>query len=258
MEYQVKTEKKVQYITIDSVGHGNNFTIDFNLKSNVFIQEMRDVIGIKLVDAYFSNLSADINYVDILCPTVPLPGQILDERHGQLFARVPVDQPYSWGKQWRQFKQKSSYFNPIALNKLAFQIYESDNNNVYQPLSSDTTYYFILEVTTIDHATMPADTVLAINRLIEKIEELNNNVRRLPDPAEEAKKKKKIPLVYLLAGLIAAFGLWVYVIKPSFQSGPQTAGTPGALGPPGALPQGGALGQVGPPPLVPIRPGGYR
>ena len=68
--------KKVQYITVDSefiisanitqggytLGGNNNFSVNFGnssqtITSNIFMQEMRNVIGIKLVDFYVTQIA---------------------------------------------------------------------------------------------------------------------------------------------------------------------------------------------------------
>ena len=87
--------KKVQYVMIDSnfvTGTNNTFSVNFDIRSNTMIESMRDVIGIKLADFFVTQIgssdSGNVNaakYIDIYCPDVPTPGQILDERRGQLF-----------------------------------------------------------------------------------------------------------------------------------------------------------------------------
>ena len=93
--------KKVQYVIIDSNfvnGTNNTFSLDLTLKSNTHVEDMSRVLGIKMVDFYItqvgdndSKLSPNIaKFVDIICPEIPKVAQILDERHGQIFARVPL------------------------------------------------------------------------------------------------------------------------------------------------------------------------
>ena len=83
--------KKVQYITVDSQyvrGTNNTFTVDFSLESNIHIEEMNKVIGIKMVDFYVtqvgqSDATGNTNvakYIDVVCPDVPKVAQMLDER----------------------------------------------------------------------------------------------------------------------------------------------------------------------------------
>lgn len=124
--------KKVQYVIIDSNfvnGTNNEFSLDLTLKSNTHVEDMSRVLGIKIVDFYItqvgdSNANANSNiakFVDIICPEVPKVGQILDERHGQVLARVPLERHFSGSndfilrdKQWRRFQQQTNYFNPIS------------------------------------------------------------------------------------------------------------------------------------------------
>ena len=140
--------KKIQYITIDSefisstnvtiggysMGGNNNFSINFgnSTSSNIFIQEMRNVIGLKIVDFYITQIATfelgtdstsdnAVKYIDILCPDIPDSGQILDERKSRIFARVPLERDFSGtsnlvanDKQWKSFNRKTNYFNPLA------------------------------------------------------------------------------------------------------------------------------------------------
>ena len=119
--------KRVQYITVDSefvTGSNNVFSVNFGTSttsvatansttssvshsSNIFVQEMRNVIGLKLVDFYVTqvgtfevgNVVTDsegnvvttsntntlaVKYIDILCPDLPDTAQILDERKSKI------------------------------------------------------------------------------------------------------------------------------------------------------------------------------
>ena len=92
--------KKVQYVILDSNfvdGTNNTFSLDLNLKSNTHVEDMSRVLGIKMVDFYITqvgenNSGSNTNvakYIDVVCPEIPKVAQILDERHGQIFKRVP-------------------------------------------------------------------------------------------------------------------------------------------------------------------------
>jgi hypothetical protein len=207
--------KRVQYITVDSefvtsnnplvTYCNNNFSVNFGTSSrsitktdtngvlsttgyastgsNIFVQEMKNVIGIKLVDFYvtqvgsfemssgvdgvttLSNTSTlSVKYIDILCPDLPDTAQILDERKSKIFARIPLERDFSGSsniiandKQWKNFDRQTNYFNPISITKLNFQMFEltgvntSTNPNgkgTYQLLQPDAQFYMILEVTT--------------------------------------------------------------------------------------------------------------
>ena len=134
MAFDMSTiKKKVQYITVDSefisssntiiggytMGGNNNFSVNFGtstrsvytdntytnsttFSSNIFVQEMRNVVGLKLVDFYVTQIATleqvvgntnplAVKYIDILCPDLPDAAQILDERKSKIFARVPLE-----------------------------------------------------------------------------------------------------------------------------------------------------------------------
>ena len=132
--------KKVQYVVVDSNfvnGTNNTFSLDLTLKSNTHVEDMSRVLGIKLVDFYITQIgdsgaSGSTNiakFVDIVCPDIPKVAQILDERQGQILARVPLERHFSGSnnvilrdKQWRRFNQQTNYFNPISIKKLNFTI----------------------------------------------------------------------------------------------------------------------------------------
>ena len=97
--------KKVQYVILDSRfvnGTNNVFSLDLTLKSNTHVEDMSRVIGIKMVDFYITqvgendtNLNTNIaKYVDVICPDVPKVAQMLDERNGQILARVPLERHF--------------------------------------------------------------------------------------------------------------------------------------------------------------------
>ena len=228
--------KRVQYITVDSefvTGSNNVFSVNFGTSttsntssnaitgaitvsgsrttgSNIFVQEMRNVIGLKLVDFYVTqvgtfevgNVVTDsegnvvttsntntlaVKYIDILCPDLPDTAQILDERKSKIFARIPLERDFSGSsntivndKQWKSFSRQTNYFNPISITKLNFQMFELTGNNAtssnfgtYQPLQPDAQFYMILEVTTIDYEsiTLPKeDNTIKVVKAIESLE----------------------------------------------------------------------------------------
>src|SRR6056300_894256 len=141
--------KKVQYVILDSRfvnGTNNVFSLDLTLKSNTHVEDMSRVIGIKMVDFYItqvgendSNLNTNIaKYVDVICPDVPKVAQMLDERNGQIFARVPLERHFTGSngivlrdKQARLFGRQTNYFNPISVKKLNFEIYEYQDDGDY-------------------------------------------------------------------------------------------------------------------------------
>ena len=225
--------KKVQYVLLDSTfvnGTNNTFSLDLTLESNTHVEDIGRVMGIKMVDFYItqvgdnsSNVSTDIaKFVDIVCPDIPKVAQILDERHGQVLARVPLERHFSGSndiilrdKQWKSFNRQTNYFNPISIKKLNFEIFEQQDDGDYVKLQPDAKWYMILEITTVNIKEKPKDRELqilqALEKLLKKIDTLNYNVQKLPDkPPEE--KPKKYPfglLVAFLTSLLGGFIWWV-------------------------------------------------
>jgi hypothetical protein len=225
--------KKVQYITVDSQyvrGTNNTFTVDFSLESNIHIEEMNKVIGIKMVDFYVtqvgqSDATGNTNvakYIDVVCPDVPKVAQMLDERKGQILARVPLERSFTGStnfimrdKQWKSFNRKTNYFNPISIQKLHFNVYESQGDGDYELLQPSVSFYMVLEVTTIDVKEKPVNKEVqileALHTLIGKIETLNENVHKLPE--KEPEKKKKFSFNYLLLAIAALVGGYIFYVN---------------------------------------------
>ena len=225
--------KKVQYIIVDSRfvnGTNNSFALDLTLKSNTHVEDMSRVLGIKLVDFYITQIgdsgaSGSTNiakFVDIVCPDIPKVAQILDERQGQILARVPLERHFSGSnnvilrdKQWRRFNQQTNYFNPISIKKLNFTINEQQDDGDYVTLQPDAKWYMILEITTVNVKEKPKDRELqilrALEKLLGKIDRLNDNVERLPDkpPDENPKKYSFGMLIAVLVSLLGGFIWWV-------------------------------------------------
>lgn len=228
--------KKVQYITIDSEfvnGSNNTFTIDFSLDSNIHMEDMSKVIGFKVVDFYVTqvgenDLTGNTNvskYIDIVCEDIPKRAQILDERNGQILARIPLERSFSGSnefilrdKQWRSFQRETALFNPISIQKTNFKLYESQGDGDYELLKPNVSFYMIIEVTTIDVKEKPRNRELqildALDRLMLKIDDLNNNVKKLPDAEqlEKARKEtKKYPFSYLILLIVLIMGGVYYI-----------------------------------------------
>ena len=223
--------KKTQYVIIDSNfvnGTNNTFSFDLQLESNTHVEDMSRVLGIKMVDFYItqigendSNLNTNVaKYVDIICPDVPKVAQILDERRGQIFARVPLERHFTGSngivlrdKQAKLFGRQTNYFNPISVKKLNFEIYEYQDDGDYVLLQPDAKWYMVLEITTVNVKEKPKNRELqilqALQQLIGKIDVLNQNVQRLPDkPPEPPKEKYSFGfLVMILATIFGGF-LW--------------------------------------------------
>ena len=228
--------KKVQYVVVDSNfvnGTNNTFSLDLTLKSNTHVEDMSRVLGIKIADFYITQIGeADpstsnggttniAKYVDIVCPDIPKVAQILDERHGQILARVPLERHMTHSstvmrdKQWRRFNQQTNYFNPISIKKLNFTINEQQDYGDYVTLQPDAKWYMILEITTVNVKEKPKDRELqilrALEKLLGKIDRLNDNVERLPDkpPDENPKKYSFGMLIAVLVSLLGGFIWWV-------------------------------------------------
>ena len=236
--------KKVQYIIIDSEyvkGTNNTFSVDLTLESNLHVEEMSQVCGVKPVDFYITqigenDLTGNTNvakYVDIICPDIPKRGQILDERNGQILARVPLERSFTGSndfvmrdKQWKAFQRQTNFFNPISIQKLHFNIYESQGDQDYALLQPDASWYMVLEITTIDVKEKPVNKEVqileALHKLIGKIDDLNVNVKKLPDKEEEEmEKKKKYPLRYLILFIALITGGFMFVKNKFTPSVPQ-------------------------------------
>jgi hypothetical protein len=225
--------KKVQYVTVDSNfvnGTNNTFSLDLTLESNTHVEDMSRVLGIKMVDFYItqigqSNSGASTNiakFIDIVCPEIPKVAQILDERHGQILARVPLERHFSGSndfilrdKQWKKFNQKTNYFNPVSIKKLNFQIFEQQDDGDYLTLQPNAKWYMILEITTQNIKEKPKDRelqiLMALEKLLKKIDTLNQNVQKLPDkPPEENPKKYSFGMLFaILLSVLGGFIWWV-------------------------------------------------
>jgi len=225
--------KKVQYITVDSQyvkGSNNTFTVDISMESNIHIEEMNKVIGIKMVDFYVTQIGQSdatgntnvAKYIDVLCPDVPKVAQMLDERKGQILARVPLERSFTGStsfimrdKQWKSFSRQTNYFNPISIQKLHFNLFESQGDGDYELLQPSVSFYMVLEVTTIDVKEKPINKDVqileALHTLIGKIDTLNQNVQKLPD--KEEPKKKKYSFNYILLALFTVVGGYMYYVN---------------------------------------------
>ena len=234
--------KKVQYVVLDSRfvnGTNNVFSLDLTLKSNTHVEDMSRVIGVKMVDFYITQIGendANLNtnvakYVDVICPDIPKVAQMLDERNGQILARVPLERHFVGSngilmrdKQWKTFNPPTRYFNPISIKKLDFKIFEQQDDGDYRTLQPDAAWYMVLEVTTVNHKEKPvtkeAQILDAIHALIGKIEMLHQSVDKLPSKEtaeriieETEKKRKKISFNYILLALAVLIGGYVYYVN---------------------------------------------
>lgn len=227
--------KKTQYIILDSSyvqGTNSEFSLDLTLQSNTHVEDMSRVLGIKMVDFYITQIGendATLNnnvakYVDIVCPDVPKVAQLLDERHGQVFARVPLERHFAGSsglvlrdKQWKSFQRQTNFFNPISIKKLNFKIYESQDDGDYTLLQSTAKWYMVLEITTVNVKEKPKDRELqilqALEKLLKKIDTLNSQVAKLPDRKEEENKPKKYSFGLLVLLLITLLGTFLWTVN---------------------------------------------
>ena len=235
--------KKIQYIVVDSDyvnGSNNTFSLDLTLKSNTHVEDSSRVLGVKLVDFYITQVGdqtpnsdgnpSDIaKYVDIICPDIPQRAQMLDERHGQIFARIPLERHYNYGshtilrdKQWRSFRRQTNYFNPISIKKLNFKIYEHQDDGGYHTLQPDSKWYMILEVTSVDIKEKPvnkeAQILEALYALIGKIDLLHESVQRLPNKEEAENiliqtKRKKFSFNYIIIAFVTLLAGYIYYVN---------------------------------------------
>ena len=237
---------KVQYITIDSVdvktytgneptrGRHTPVTLDLDLNSSIHFENMSDVIGIKLVDAYFMQVGGAGNrdggvarLVDITCPQIPTAGQLLTTR-GHVLARCPLDgnavpqgsNGVIFDKQARLMTRKTNYFNPISIKKLDFYFWELGGDDIYQGLNNSREWSITLEITTVDTKEKPINkdkqTLDALHLLIDRIDNLNHNVKKLPDAEEleiARKETMKYPFSYLVLLISLIIGGFMYMSR---------------------------------------------
>jgi len=225
--------KKVQYVILDSRfvnGTNSVFSLDLTLKSNTHVEDMSRVIGIKMVDFYItqvgendSNLNTNVaKFVDIICPDIPKAAQMLDERNGQVLARVPLERHFGGSngillrdKQWKSFNPPTRYFNPISIKKLNFKIFEQQDDGDYLSLQPDAQWSMVLEITTVNvkeqSPNKDVQILETLHKLLQKLDTLNQNVQKLPDkpPDENPKKYSFGLLVLILVSLLGGFIWWV-------------------------------------------------
>jgi hypothetical protein len=217
--------KKVQYLSIESNfvnGTNNVCSITFDFDSNIFVERIKDVVGIRLVDFYVTQVGENndgtgsvVKMIDIVCPDIPTAAQMLDARHGMVLARVPVERSTSnlivHDKQWKgqPLGSKPRFFNPISINKLHFELYELRGDNTYTTLQPDASWFMTLEIHTLDHQAHKPD------KLAIAIETLSDHISKMPPPqlVMPAAPVQKIPLYVIILPIAAVVGLVVYMKK---------------------------------------------
>jgi len=109
--------------------------------------------------------------------------------------------------------RKTNYFNPISIKKLDFSFYELGANDIYQGLQNSREWSITLEITTIAPKEKPrskeAQMLNALERLNVKIDELNSNVRRLPDKPTHKGKRPATTLYAFVVAMVLLFIGWV-------------------------------------------------
>lgn len=232
--------KKKQYIIIDSnyitSGTKNNFTVSFGFESNTFVQEMKDVIGIKLVDFYVTQVGVNdtgtqnaAKFIDIYCPEIPVAGQMLSEQSGQIFARIPLERNFGgtgdvivFDKQSKLFNRPTNLFNPLSIKNISFTLYEYQGDGDYILLKDTTDFYMVLEITTIDHKQKSPDKNIRLEQSIEKLNTLMEAFisKQKVETVEKVEKSKKIPFYYL-GGIFAVIGITVlFLLRSGFFRNP--------------------------------------
>ena len=76
--------KKFQYITVDSNfvnGTNNTFSLDLNLESNLHVEDMTKVLGIKMVDFYITQVGAQVG--------AGTPFTATDKIEGEIYISIP-------------------------------------------------------------------------------------------------------------------------------------------------------------------------
>ena len=220
--------KKVQYMIIDSIfvnGSNNTFSVNFNFESNVFIEEMKDVIGFKIVDFFVTQIGdnsdgtgAAAKFIDVECKEIPTPAQLLNERNGQILERIPIERNFSGSsgivlhdKQGKLPGRNDNYFNPISIKNLNFKIYEQRGNNTYTLLQPDAEFSMIVQITTIDH---DVPKVEKPDGVLEKLDTLIKLQQQQPPPPPPREEKQKLPFGYLVLLVFILLGGYLYFKKP--------------------------------------------
>ena len=163
--------------------NNNNFVLDFmqpSPSSNIVLREIDSVIGLKIIDFYVSNAttstltSTNIQYIDVLCPSVPTTGQIKDQRNGVIFDRIFLerDENTIYSKTYKPYYRKDTLFNPIPLSKIQFNLYNMKPTNTYEPLDPNVAFSMILEVVTLNPRHIEdelTNSIKALNKSISRI-----------------------------------------------------------------------------------------
>ena len=163
--------------------NNNNFVLNFMQpvsSSNIMLREVDSVIGLKIIDFYVSNAttstltSTNIQYIDVLCPTLPTIGQIQDQRNGIIFDRIFLerDENTIYSKTYKPYYRKDTLFNPIPLSKIHLKLYNMKPINTYELLDPNVAFSMTLEVVTLNPRHIEDDltnSIKALNKSISRI-----------------------------------------------------------------------------------------
>ena len=210
--------KKTQLISLDSNQRTSGTVSEciFDLRSHdskIFLENLTDVIGVRLVDYHLANLS-NTYVVDVQIDEIPTRGQILDQEFGKIFARIPIDRTTSISNPETLLQDQSvdpshnktvsRYFSPISIPKLTIrQTQLGGSKRERSPLQSNCGWYMILEITTIDHEAPKPD------RLEKAIEDLTHHIKEMPPPQivqPVTEQSKKIPIWKLIVPILLFLG----------------------------------------------------
>lgn len=196
--------KKTQLISLDSRSKTSGTIADsqfvFGSTSNIFLEDMKDVIGVRLLDYHVACLRGEgydgAYVIDIQIDEIPTRGQILDSELTTVFARIPLDRssnvaaPELFARDQyisRIYETPPRYSNPITLDRLTIhQTQLNGQSRARNTLQSDAGWYMVLEITTVDHEMVP---------LKDEIDDF--------EPLEEEPNRLYIGLgIFLIIGLL--------------------------------------------------------
>lgn len=215
--------KKTQLISLDSrnatSGSSDKCQFRFGLDSNVFIESMKDVVGVRLLDFYITQTGGTAGgtqnlakIVDIEIDEIPIRGQMLDASLGRLFARVPlvsstnasIDTVGEVGEQWKgAYETPTRLFNPVALDRLSFRLTQVGDTS-RDPVPCHAWWFMVLEITTLDHeAPKPDRLAIAIDRLSRHIKKMPPPQIVMPVPPESKIPiwKIAVPITIIVGGI---------------------------------------------------------
>ena len=232
--------KKTQLLSLDSrvktSGTVDNCQFVFGLESNVFMESMKDVIGIKLIEYHVSDLRGNAftgaYLIDIQIDEVPTRAQMLDTELGKVFARIPIERESNTTNNdivsrdrvlYREYNTPTRYFNPITLDRLSIrQTQLSGASRSRADLQNDVGWMMVLEITTVDHEAPKPD------KLAIAIDKLSDHIKKMPPPqlVMPTEPKKKIPLYMMIIPVAVILGTAYYLKQNKPREPPPVFMTP--------------------------------